>query len=72
MYVYVIILRYWIQKTENNIDNQNHTPSDYAIKVTGLPWYTVEEFTNHIEKNINGVRVEYVNPVYSIDKFIKN
>lgn len=39
--------------------------------VTGLPWYNINEFKDHLEKKINGIKIEYVNPVYSIDKFTK-
>ena len=39
--------------------------------VTGLPRYNIDEFRDHLEKNIKGVKVEYVNPVYSLDKFTK-
>lgn len=72
MYIYVIILRCWIQRLEKKIDEENITPSDFAVMVTGLPVCKSEEFKEHLEKKtLDGIEVQYINFAYKIDDYVK-
>lgn len=48
------------------------TPADFSVMVTGLPICTADEFKEHLEKKtLDGIDVEYVNPAYKIDDYVR-